>query len=49
LLGLSLYDVINEGKNHGFVGEILLESKQLGLVMTYVSFVAIDGLTLLII
>lgn len=52
LLGLSLYDLIIEGKNHGFVGDVLLESRnlpQLGLVATYVSFVAIDGLTLLIV
>jgi hypothetical protein len=40
LLGLSLYDLLSEGNSRGFVGEVLLESRnlpQLGLVVTYVS------------
>jgi hypothetical protein len=40
LLGLSLYDFINERSSRDFVGEVSLESRnlpQLGLVVTYVS------------
>ena len=40
LLGLSLYDFINEQSSRDMVGEVSLESRnlpQLGLVVTYVS------------